>query len=41
MLETENIPLLRRITSIPTGGVTPFHCKIPLINLKYDKKQLH
>ncbi|MBQ0111035.1 MAG: SPFH domain-containing protein [Oscillospiraceae bacterium] len=31
-LETENIPLLRRITSIPTGGVTPFHCEVYFIN---------
>ena len=25
-LETRNIPLLRRVISIPTGGRTPFHC---------------
>ena len=31
-LETENIPLLRKITSIPTGGVTPFHCEVYFIN---------
>ena len=31
-LETENIPLIRRITSIPTGGVTPFHCEVYFIN---------
>ena len=31
-LETENIPLLRRITSIPTGGITPFHCEVYFIN---------
>ncbi len=31
-LETQNIPLLRRITSIPTGGVTPFHCEAYFIN---------
>lgn len=31
-LETQNIPLLRRITSIPTGGVTPFHCEVYFIN---------
>ena len=31
-LETENIPLIRRITNIPTGGVTPFHCEVYFIN---------
>ena len=31
-LETENIPLLRRITSIPTDGKTPFHCEVYFIN---------
>jgi len=31
-LETQNIPLLRRITSIPTGAVTPFHCEVYFIN---------
>lgn len=31
-LETENIPLLRKITSISTGGVTPFHCEVYFIN---------
>ena len=31
-LETENIPLLRKITNIPTGGETPFHCEVYFIN---------
>lgn len=31
-LETNNIPLLRRVISIPTGGKTPFHCEVYFIN---------
>ena len=31
-LETENIPLLKRFTNIPTGGKTPFHCEVYFIN---------
>ena len=31
-LETQNIPLLRNIMNIPTGGKTPFHCEIYFIN---------
>ncbi len=31
-LETQNIPLLRRIISIPTGSGTPFHCEVYFIN---------
>lgn len=31
-LETENIPLLRKITNVPTGGQTPFHCEVYFIN---------
>ena len=31
-LETENIPLLRRIANIPTGGQSPFHCEVYFIN---------
>lgn len=31
-LETQNIPLLRRIINIPTGGKTPFHCEVYFIN---------
>ena len=31
-LETQNIPLLRRIQSIPTGGQTPFHCEVYFVN---------
>ena len=32
-LETQNIPLLRKIINIPTNGVTPFHCEVYFINL--------
>lgn len=31
-LETQNIPLLRKIANIPTGGETPFHCEVYFIN---------
>ena len=31
-LETQNIPLLRRLINIPTGGVSPFHCEVYFIN---------
>ena len=31
-LSTENIPILRRFISIPTGGRTPFHCEVYFIN---------
>ncbi len=31
-LDTDNIPVLRRVTSIPTGGRTPFHCEVYFIN---------
>lgn len=31
-LETQNIPLLRKIANIPTGGKTPFHCEVYFIN---------
>ena len=31
-LETENIPLLCKITNIPTNGQTPFHCEVYFIN---------
>lgn len=31
-LETENIPLLRKVINIPTDGVTPFHCEVYFIN---------
>ena len=27
-LETQNIPLLRRVINIPTGGESAFHCEI-------------
>ncbi|MCC8153867.1 MAG: SPFH domain-containing protein [Tannerellaceae bacterium] len=31
-LETQNIPLLRRIINIPSGGETAFHCEVYFIN---------
>ncbi len=31
-LETGNIPLLRRIVNIPTGGQSAFHCEVYFIN---------
>ena len=31
-LETQNIPLLRRIINIPTGGESPFHCEVYFVN---------
>lgn len=31
-LETQNIPLLRRVVNIPTGGETAFHCEVYFIN---------
>lgn len=31
-LSVPNIPLLRRVVSIPTGGATPFPCKVYFIN---------
>lgn len=31
-LETQNIPLLRRIINIPTGGESAFHCEVYFIN---------
>lgn len=32
ILNTQNLPLLRRLTSIPTDGQTPFHCEVYFIN---------
>lgn len=31
-LETQNIPLLRKIINIPTGGKSAFHCEVYFIN---------
>lgn len=31
-LETQNIPLIRRILNLPTDGVSPFHCEVYFIN---------
>ena len=30
-LETQNIPLLRRVVNIPTGGQSAFHCEVYFI----------
>ena len=31
-LETQNIPLIRNLINIPTGGKSPFHCEVYFIN---------
>lgn len=31
-LETQNLPLLRRLVNLPTGGETAFHCEVYFIN---------
>lgn len=31
-LKTQNIPLIRHLFNLPTGGETPFHCKVYFIN---------
>ena len=31
-LETENIPILRHLINIPTGGESAFHCEVYFIN---------
>lgn len=31
-LETQNIPILRHIINIPTGGVSAFHCEVYFVN---------
>ncbi len=31
-LSTNNIPLLRKLVNIPTGGESPFHCEVYFIN---------
>lgn len=31
-LETQNIPLIGKVLSLPTGGETPFHCEVYFIN---------
>ena len=31
-LETENIPLIRKVANLPTGGQTPFHCEVYFVN---------
>ena len=31
-LETQNIPIIRKLLSLPTGGQTPFHCEVYFVN---------
>jgi membrane protease subunit (stomatin/prohibitin family) len=31
-LKTQNIPILRKLLNLPTGGVSPFHCEVYFIN---------
>lgn len=31
-LETQNIPLLRKLINLPTGGATAFHCEVYFVN---------
>lgn len=31
-LETQNIPLLRRLVNLPSSGVTPFQCEVYFVN---------
>lgn len=31
-LTTQNIPFIKKVLNLPTGGVTPFHCKVYFIN---------
>lgn len=33
ILKTENLPVLRRIMNLPTGGETTFHCEVYFVNL--------
>ena len=37
-LETQNLPLLKRLLNLPTGGQTPFHCEVYFIN-KTDQSE--
>lgn len=31
-LETQNIPFIKKLINLPTGGQTPFHCEVYFIN---------
>ena len=31
-LDTQNIPLLRKLINLPFGGESPFHCEVYFIN---------
>ena len=35
-LETQNIPLLKRLFNLPVGGQTPFHCQVYFVNKTYQ-----
>lgn len=39
VLKTENIPLLRKLINLPTGGVSTFHCEVYFVN-KVEKMSL-
>lgn len=39
VLKTENIPLLRKLMNIPTGGESTFHCEVYFVN-KVEKMAL-
>ncbi|MCI8513563.1 MAG: SPFH domain-containing protein [Lachnospiraceae bacterium] len=39
VLKTENIPLLRKLMNLPTGGVSTFHCEVYFVN-KVEKMSL-
>lgn len=34
-LSTQNIPLIKKLINIPTGGETPFHCDVFFVNKVY------
>lgn len=34
-LSTQNIPLLKKLINLPTGGETPFHCDVFFVNKVY------
>lgn len=35
-LDTNNIPFLKRLINIPTGGKSPFHCEVYFVNKAYQ-----
>lgn len=38
-LETQNLPFLKRLLNLPTGGQTPFHCEVYFVN-KTDQPEI-